>query len=364
LVNRKEKLNIAYNSDALLLSDPQLDKKTVRVIGNVVYAVWQARKFLEIDPARSAISMLLATYYNLTTGVGAKATELANKALRKKVRSEEAHRLTNQFLASLPPDSLIIYTDGSSFGNPGPSGAGLVVYYKGSIILVYSVGLGNKGTNNDGECVALGLALQFVNFTKLSFSKSVIVTDSEHAKNIATGKFKTKTSTVVSQSLIAAFNLNLATVGTEIHWTPGHAGLEGNDQADKAAKSGAKESFAGHFQDMEEWDFLHNPDEVKIQILPNVVNSPRPLGSCSCANCLKFGYRVTHSTPLIVATNALSPTSSAPRRKSKNSRKAQGAPLTTRRRSKRIRALNFNGISVVQVDPADSDPPPATDAPT
>ena len=35
----------------------------------------------------------------------------------------------------------------------------------------------------------------------------------------------------------------MSNINTEILWTPGHAGLQGNDKADELAKTGAKEAL-------------------------------------------------------------------------------------------------------------------------
>lgn len=55
---------------------------------------------------------------------------------------------------------LILYTDGGSRGNPGPSGAGAVVYDKNhKVIKKYAEFLGT-GTNNQAEYKALILGLE------------------------------------------------------------------------------------------------------------------------------------------------------------------------------------------------------------
>ena len=57
-------------------------------------------------------------------------------------------------------DKLIIYTDGGSRGNPGPSGCGVVIYGpENKIIRKYTKFL-NKATNNQAEYEALILGLQ------------------------------------------------------------------------------------------------------------------------------------------------------------------------------------------------------------
>jgi len=56
---------------------------------------------------------------------------------------------------------IIIYTDGGSRGNPGPSSAGVVVCNeKGQSIKEYSEYLGDKLTNNEAEYKAVIFALK------------------------------------------------------------------------------------------------------------------------------------------------------------------------------------------------------------
>ena len=58
-------------------------------------------------------------------------------------------------LRSLPSPSINVYTDGSSFGNPGPAGAGYVVEDPtGDYVIHYSRHLG-EASNNSAEIEAL-----------------------------------------------------------------------------------------------------------------------------------------------------------------------------------------------------------------
>jgi ribonuclease HI len=57
-------------------------------------------------------------------------------------------------------EKIVVYTDGGSRGNPGPSGVGVVISGpKGQVIKEYSQAIGNK-TNNEAEYGAVILALQ------------------------------------------------------------------------------------------------------------------------------------------------------------------------------------------------------------
>ena len=67
-------------------------------------------------------------------------------------------------LSAIPTSAITAYTDGSSFGNPGPSGAGACILIPGlraseEFHLYEPLG---HGTNNLGELWALAMALQFL----------------------------------------------------------------------------------------------------------------------------------------------------------------------------------------------------------
>jgi len=78
-----------------------------------------------------------------------------------------------------------LYTDGSSHGNPGPAGAGIVITDGNKIILKKSIPLGEK-TNNEAEYLAFLLGLKEAH--KLGLRNLTIRTDSKlivgHLKGI------------------------------------------------------------------------------------------------------------------------------------------------------------------------------------
>ena len=74
----------------------------------------------------------------------------------KKVRDKQAEKtLFVQQLSLLPPHACIAYTDGSSYGNPGPAGAGFTVIPSVLVPGAFSsISLG-VATNNVAELAAL-----------------------------------------------------------------------------------------------------------------------------------------------------------------------------------------------------------------
>lgn len=64
------------------------------------------------------------------------------------------------YRAPKPETDYILYFDGCSKGNPGPGGAGAVLYYKGEEIWGASKFVGIRATNNTAEYGGLILGLQ------------------------------------------------------------------------------------------------------------------------------------------------------------------------------------------------------------
>lgn len=85
--------------------------------------------------------------------------------------------------------SLVIFTDGASFGNPGPMGIGVVIYRDGKKVAEMSEYIGN-GTNNIAEYTAVMRALEYA---KGSGDKEVRVrSDSQLVVRQLNGDYKVK----------------------------------------------------------------------------------------------------------------------------------------------------------------------------
>lgn len=135
---------------------------------------------------------------------------------------------------------LIIYTDGSSRGNPGPGGYGAILMY-GNHTKELSGGF-RKTTNNRMELLAVVKALQAL--TKKNIAVA-IYTDSRYvadaiskgwlqnwiATNFKGGK-KNKDLWIQYQLISKQFNIT-------IHWVKGHAENPYNNRCDALATTAA-----------------------------------------------------------------------------------------------------------------------------
>lgn len=158
--------------------------------------------------------------------------------------------------------SLIIFTDGSSLGNPGPGGWGAVLIQKQIGEVVELGGSKEKTTNNEMELAAILSALTY------AMNNSNIIhlfTDSQYAINGITSwiygwkknGWKTKNGDDVKNAFyFKNIDLLLEERGRDkvhFHHVAGHVGIPGNERVDDIARELAEgknvELFRGKFED-------------------------------------------------------------------------------------------------------------------
>ena len=137
---------------------------------------------------------------------------------------------------------MIIYTDGSSKGNPGPGGYGVIVYENNEIIHAYSKHFDKPVTNNQMELAAILYAL--IHYGKGNITPTVY-SDSAYAVNTLTswmyswqknGWLKKDNREPENLDLIKAYyDLTLQGYSIVLQKCNGHVGIEGNELADKLA---------------------------------------------------------------------------------------------------------------------------------
>ena len=144
--------------------------------------------------------------------------------------------LTKPTLSETSEEGVIMFTDGASSGNPGPSGIGVVLRFgKHEKEISEYIGL---ATNNIAELKAIQAGLQALKKTDLPVR---IFTDSSYAFGVLTLGWKAKANRELVESIkktIKKFkNLKIVKV-------KGHAGDEGNERADFLATSAIKDPEA------------------------------------------------------------------------------------------------------------------------
>ena len=131
-------------------------------------------------------------------------------------------------------EGILIFTDGASSGNPGPSGIGVVLRFgKHEKEISEYIGL---ATNNIAELKAIQAGLLAVTKTDLAVR---IFTDSRYAYGVLALGWKAKANNEMVQSIKKTMkkfkNLKIVKI-------KGHAGDEGNERADFLATSAIKYS--------------------------------------------------------------------------------------------------------------------------
>jgi len=131
-----------------------------------------------------------------------------------------------------------VYIDGSSKGNPGPGGAGIVIHDKATqeTLGIYGIALGYV-TNNQAEFLALKHALMELKNQRLSHDPVNILTDSQLVVGIFSQHWKARTNlelVMEIRDLLKEFpKLTFA-------YVRGHNGNHGNELADSLAQEAAE----------------------------------------------------------------------------------------------------------------------------
>jgi ribonuclease HI len=159
-----------------------------------------------------------------------KSTENSTKRRYTKVKPK-----TEPLDSSEYKDSICIYTDGASSGNPGPSGIGVVLRFgKHEKEMSKYIGI---ATNNIAELEAIRTGLLAIKDTELPVR---IFTDSRYAYGVLTLGWKARKN----QNLIKSIkNILLKFKDRKIIKIKGHAGYEGNERADYLATSAIKKTI-------------------------------------------------------------------------------------------------------------------------
>lgn len=131
-----------------------------------------------------------------------------------------------------PPAEGVLYVDGASFGNPGPSGIGVVLVEDGDTVITRSEDIG-YGTNNQAEYRALlkGLSEALAR----GITRLIVRSDSQLLVRQMLGEYKVKSKALQAlrreaEALKRQFD--------DIHFE--HVRRELNEVADELAKQGAE----------------------------------------------------------------------------------------------------------------------------
>ena len=133
-------------------------------------------------------------------------------------------------------DPAVLYVDGASFGNPGPSGIGVVLTKDGKVVVQRSEDIG-WGTNNQAEYRALLAGL--TEAIERGIDSLLVRSDSQLLVRQVTGEYKVKNAKLKPlMGEVLALLERLEQVSIE------HVRRELNELADELAKAGAEAAQA------------------------------------------------------------------------------------------------------------------------
>jgi ribonuclease HI len=138
---------------------------------------------------------------------------------------------------SIPPGTVVVYTDGASSGNPGPAGIGILMRF-GSEEKEISKYIG-IATNNIAELMAIKTALEAIRKTHVPVR---LYTDSQYCHGVLVLGWKARQNQVL---VAATKELMKRFKDLRILKTSGHAGIADNERADSLARAGANKGPGG-----------------------------------------------------------------------------------------------------------------------
>lgn len=164
-----------------------------------------------------------------------KGSGFGSAGTRTKQQAALARDAAKALLASLGPEVVRAFSDGSCRGNPGPAGCGAVVVLPDGRRGEASQSLG-VATNNVGELCAVGLALDLLEEAKVPRSSPIaLFSDSSYTNGVLTLGWKAKANTDIVDDLRARLK---QWPGLVFHWVAGHVGIAENERADALANDG------------------------------------------------------------------------------------------------------------------------------
>ena len=171
---------------------------------------------------------------------------LGSSKSRTEEQQIESRSIIQGLLDNCTQTSVIAFTDGSCQPNPGPCGAGsciFIPYQDDPVCLKKPVS--SHSSILLGELVAILITLDYVieEMTRANFSDLHIFSDSQSAIGILElGWQPTHHKHTVDEIKQKIKKLEQNNIKVHILWTPGHANIKGNEEADRLAKEASSEA--------------------------------------------------------------------------------------------------------------------------
>lgn len=191
--------------------------------------------------AANRVADVAATLWEMESDKLQRGKAYGTKAKRSPEQTRAALLRSLAVIALLVKGGIFAYTDGSAYGSPGASGAGVCFAEGGVSLPDLSWALGT-GTNNDAELFAIGVAVEAIWLARsLGLTpgrRAFVLSDSDVnlGRLARTGK---EDDSPLLQEVRRAVTRCRQQGPLGLIWVPGHVGLEGNERADERAGAGS-----------------------------------------------------------------------------------------------------------------------------
>jgi ribonuclease HI len=158
---------------------------------------------------------------------------LGSSKTRTKEQEIKGRDLTLHKITETTENTAIAFTDGLCLNNPGPCGAGAIVFVEEETTELKQP-VCKRGSILSGELIAIKIVLEYIDQPEIrrKIEQLTIFSDwkIENHKRITL------------EILDKMKRIQKNGIEIKIHWTPGHANVNGNEIADRLAKEAAKEA--------------------------------------------------------------------------------------------------------------------------
>ena len=188
-------------------------------------------------------------YEEGSIGMSASATQywsrLGSSKSRTSDQQEQGRELILDMMMEAPEGTTFAFTDGSCLTNPGPCGAGAVIYQDHHQPVYLKRPVSRRGSILLGELVAILITLEYMvqHITSMRCNFLKIFSDSQSTVGILTLNWKDISYRSITKEIRNAISILQDTgVTVDINWAPGHSSIAGNEEADRLAKEAAHEA--------------------------------------------------------------------------------------------------------------------------
>ena len=172
-------------------------------------------------------------------------SRLGSSKSRTSDQQEQGRELILDMMMEAPEGTSFAFPDGSCLTNPGPCGAGAVIYQENHRPVCLKRPVCRRGSILLGELVAILITLENMvqHITTIQCSLLKIFSDSQSTVGILTLNWKDISYRSITRVIRNAIStLHEAGTTVDINWAPGHSSIAGNEEADRLAKEAAHEA--------------------------------------------------------------------------------------------------------------------------